>query len=101
MSQHSALSNHSNACLILLCDADLERLQGAGRTKGWDHPSHGHARGHGKKDAKRSDLLALLGGLAPMQGFLGQLNISIINFFGVQNAVASLAQGNAAFGATL
>jgi hypothetical protein len=100
MSHHpAAVSMQSHACLMVLSETDLERIQGAGRKKGWDHPGHGHARGHGKKDSKNSDLQMLLGGFAPMQSLLGQLNISIINFFGVQNAAASVVQANAAYGA--
>ena len=82
-------------CLIPLADCDLERLQGAGHKYG--HDKHGH----GTKQAKGSDLLALLGGRSAMQSLLGQLNISIINFFGVQNAAATVVQANAASGATL
>lgn len=36
-----------------------------------------------------------------MKNLLGQLNISIINFFGVQNAAATVVQGNGVYGATL
>jgi hypothetical protein len=85
----------SHVCLIPLSDCDLECLQGAGHKHG--HDKHGHA----KKQAKGSDLLALLGDRSVMQSLLGQLNISIINFFGVQNAAATVVQGNAAYGAML
>lgn len=80
-------------CLTPLSDFDLERLQGAGH-------KHGHTK-HGHKHAKGVDLLALLGNPSAMQSLLGQLNISIINFFGVQNAAATVVQGNGVYGATL
>ena len=83
------------ACLIPLSDWDLEHLQGAGH-------KHGHAKhGMDKKQAKSADLLAALGDSSALKSLLGQFNISIINFFGVQNAAATVVQANAAYGAPL